>query len=524
LTPYRGNLKGMLTAFNVQPRLEETNLGIDPLEIARFVVRNWLLIALLTGGSLLLAGAYIALSTPRYTAAAQIFVNPPRERIQGTEGGVSELPMDVPALESQIILIKSTALLTQVANTQELIKDPEFNPFINPNTVRKVLRWLLGQGPVSAKEEMEAILYSMRRATVIARVGRSYVLSISVTTKTPAKSVLLSNAIAHAFMVDRISARTGSNYRSVRLIDQPVEPLSPAQPDKALVVVIGVIAGLMLGIAVAVILDLSQPGFTRPQQIESQLGIPVLSVLEELAPHKDPVDEVLKSPTSRFSDGVRSLRSALPHVSREQTTIVIQVSSTLPGEGKTVVTLCLAASAAAVGQRAVVVDCDLRQASLSHRLALLGRYGVSDFVHGRSSLSDVTCYDEYLKISAIPAGNGTIDPQHTLSSRRMGELIAGLRKSFEIIVIDSAPLDAVLDGALVAGLVDTTLLVIRWRATAPALVKNALLRLHGRTESVASILSRFDPARAVKFDPVAFNFTSSSYEKSFFRRLMNPSP
>src|SRR5262245_23893797 len=100
----------MLTAFNVQPRLEETNLGIDPLEIARFVVRNWLLIALLTGGSLLLAGAYIALSTPRYTAAAQIFVNPPRERIQGTEGGVSE-SMDVPALESQIILIKSTALL-----------------------------------------------------------------------------------------------------------------------------------------------------------------------------------------------------------------------------------------------------------------------------------------------------------------------------------------------------------------------------------------------------------------------------
>src|SRR5262249_6316763 len=137
---------------------------------------------------------------------------------------------------------------------------------------------------------------------------------------------------------------------------------------------------------------------------------------------------------------------------------------------------------------------------------------------------DVTSYDEYLKISVIPAGNGTIDPQHTLSSRRMEELIAELRKSFEFIVIDSAPLDAVLDGALVAGLVDKTLLVVRWKATARALVKNALLRLHGKTERVASILNRFDPARAIKFDPIAFNFTSSSYENSFFRRVMNPSP
>src|SRR5262249_45588895 len=131
LTPFRGNLRRTPTTFNVQPRLEEPYLGIDPLEIARFIIRNWLLIALITGGSLLLAGAYIALSTPKYTASGQIFVNPPRERMQGTEGNVSELPMDASALESQIILIQSTALLMQVANTQELNKDPEFNPFIN---------------------------------------------------------------------------------------------------------------------------------------------------------------------------------------------------------------------------------------------------------------------------------------------------------------------------------------------------------------------------------------------------------
>src|SRR5262249_2405097 len=154
----------------------------------------------------------------------------------------------------------------------------------------------------------------------------------------------------------------------------------------------------------------------------------------------------------------------------------IHVASTLPAEGKTTVALCAAASAAVAGQRAVVIDCNLRDAALSRRLGLLGRAGITGHVHGESSGAEGISFNDQMRIAAIPVGTGSIDPQHTLSSPRMQELITELRKSFEFIVIDSAPLDAVLDGALVASLADTTLLVIRWNATAPALIGHALSR------------------------------------------------
>jgi Mrp family chromosome partitioning ATPase/capsular polysaccharide biosynthesis protein len=508
---------------------EEGILSVDLVEILRFLMRNWALIVAVTVLALLLASAYILTSEPKYTAAAQIFVNPPRERTQGLEGNLADSPLDPSVLESQVIFIQSASLLAQVAKSENLVKDPEFNPVSRPGLLTRI-RQFFHPLPEKPNNELETTLYAMRRGLAVERVGKSYVLNVAVTTSSPAKSAQLANAIANAFILDRIGSWSGSSYRALRLIDPAIMPMSPSKPSKMLVIAIGLASGLVLAIGLALLRELWKPTFTGAKQIESKLGISVLSVLEDLSadpPYRlrrlvpralgaaptercvDPVELVLRHPTQRFSDEIRSLRTQLRQQDGDAVPTVIHVSSTMPREGKTTISICLAASAGVAGQRAVLVDCDLRHSRLSRRHRLTDRPGVCDFVHRNTSIQTVTHYDADVGISIVPAGMGTTDPQFTLSSPHMRRLMTELRKLFDLVVIDSPALDPVLDGTLVAGLADATLLLIKWNDTPPHLVERALRRLSENTRSVAAAITLFDPLRAVHFDPTTFNFTSS---------------
>jgi polysaccharide biosynthesis transport protein len=243
------------TRFVFRPVSDEQELHLDLGRIARFFARNWRVIAAFVLASLVAAVLVIAVSPSKYTAAAQIFINPPRERTLGPEGGLAESPLDPAALESEILLIQSAALLEQVAKTHELVKDPEFNLLIDESGFAHFWKLLQINEPTPAENEQDGVLLQLRRKLSVDRIGKSYVLKVSITTSQAAISARLANAIAEAFIMDRISVWSGSNSRALRLIDPAVQPSSPSQPKKLRIVAAGVILGFVLGVAACLLVE-----------------------------------------------------------------------------------------------------------------------------------------------------------------------------------------------------------------------------------------------------------------------------
>ncbi|WP_295557536.1 tyrosine-protein kinase domain-containing protein [uncultured Hyphomicrobium sp.] len=531
--------------------------GVELREVIGILRRNWLWIVNSIVIALLLAATSIVLTRPTYTATAQIALSPPRTT---TAAGQTEAALDPGVLESQLMFIGSVTLLNKVVESEKLLDDPEFNTTLSPSLLSRLLGSTPKDGPDAANAALEATLTSLRKRLIVERIGKSYVIAVSVATTGAMKSVRLANGIARAFIADGLATQVGANNRALRLINPAILPTSPSHPKKVLSIAIGLIGGLMIGVALALLVEARRPGFTSPKQIEGRLGVRVFSVLEDLRrkrnhlqivtsylrPRKTnksmagavPVERppaanylgttdaepergnvvgfMLGEPFGRYSDGVRGLRTRLQQLNADKPSVVL-VSSTVSKEGKTALSMCLAVCAVTGGQRAAIVDCDLRRASLTLDWKLCDRPGVTEFVEKNMGLEQVIHRASDTDISIVPAGAATLDPQAVLTSPRFKQLLTELRKSYDFIVIDSPPIDPVVDAALIAQRADAALMLVRWNSTPQHLVQQAVQRLGMRPEKLVTALTFVDAERSRRFDASAFQVFSNEYQ-NYYRK------
>lgn len=542
--------------LHLSPSSEMQTSGVELREVISILRRNWLWIVNSLLVALVLAMTSIVLTRPTYTATAQIAISPPRT---STAAGQAESPLDPGVLESQMMFIGSVTLLEQVVKSEKLLEDPEFNTTLKPGLLSRLFGSPLKDGPEAANAALEATLTSLRKKLITERVGKSYVLAVSVSTTNAMKSVRLANGIARAFISDGLATVVGANNRNLRLINPAILPTSPSHPKKVLTIAVGLFGGLLVGVALALLIEARRPGFTSPKQVEAKLGLRVLSVLEDLRRRRSRIHAVseylrpranksmagavpvqtpptakylgttdrepergnvvgfmLGEPFGRYSDGVRGLRTRLQQLNADKPSVVL-VSSTVSKEGKTALSMCLAACAVTGGQRAAIVDCDLRRASLTLDWKLCDRPGVTEFVERHVSLEHVIHRASDTDISIVPAGAATLDPQAVLTSARFKQLLAELRKAYDFVVIDSPPIDPVVDAALIAQRVDAALLLVRWNATPQHLVQQAVHRLGIRPEKLVAALTFVDAERSRRFDATAFQVFSGEYQ-NYYRK------
>ena len=154
--------------------------------------------------------------------------------------------------------------------------------------------------------------------------------------------------------------------------------------------------GLMAGVGGAYLLEILNAGFTTPRQVEDMLELPLLASLAKMDPASGgrggaPLslpEYPLAKPLARFSESVRSLRSAIQMSDVDSPPKVLQITSTVPNEGKTTIALMIAASAAHSGQRVLVIDCDLRRPSASSVLGLEKAAGLVEYLTGEADLQN----------------------------------------------------------------------------------------------------------------------------------------
>ena len=264
---------------------------------------------------------------------------------------------------------------------------------------------------------------------------------------------------------------------NVRLVDTAdVDLTSPVKPKKALIVLIATFLGAFVGVALVLLRKSLSKGLEGPEGIE-QLGLPVYasipySALQQEEDSKKVRAKVaadtpayllaLRNPTDLSIESIRSLRTCLHFAALDSTNNRIMISGPSPQVGKTFVSSNLAAVMAQSGQRVVLIDADMRKGHLHKTLNTPITNGLSDLLVKRCTLEQAINKVEVDNLHFISRGQVPPNPSELLMHANFRDLLAQLSERYDVVIIDTPPLLAVTDAAIVGREAGISLIVARF--------------------------------------------------------------
>lgn len=308
-------------------------------------------------------------------------------------------------------------------------------------------------------------------------------------------------------------AQSTFEARDARVITPALPPGGPSYPNKSREMAISLFIGLLLGVAGALAKEKLTIGFVTPRQVEEMVGLPLLASVAFMGSSDLMVDGKASRlpllpaamPLSRFSESMRMLRSGILMTDVDEPPKVIQVTSAVPSEGKTAISISLAVSAATSGLNVLFIDADLRHRSASRFLGLQKQPGLVDVLVGRITIGEAIKRTQDTKFWTLSVGSKTQNPADLLASDRMKSLIANFKTSFDFIVIDTPPIGPVNDPIVVSNLVDKVVFVVRWASTPRELVQQSIQRFPQR-KIAGIVFNQVNERLARKYGKHAYSY------------------
>lgn len=267
---------------------------------------------------------------------------------------------------------------------------------------------------------------------------------------------------------------------SARLIDDPVST-GPVSPKVAILMVIFFLLGLAIPAGIIFIRRLLFPVFADQEELSRLTNVPILG---EICESKDSErDEIVvgENVSSPIAELFRLLRNNISFTRNGSTAKVILVTSTVSGEGKTFVASNLAMTYALAGKKVIVVGLDLRRPMLSVRLGFNNHSGVTTYLSGQNTDLHSLIQQSHLNpnLYILPGGPMPPNPNELIMSDRMDNMFEKLRREFDYVIVDSAPIGVISDTFLITRFTDIQLYVQR----ADYSTRNGLKTLHAAFES-----------------------------------------
>ena len=313
------------------------------------------------------------------------------------------------------------------------------------------------------------------------------------------RSVTTNKALYESFLSRAKISDEQANFevRQARIIANATVPGAPSYPSKFRFTSIGLFLGLFGGLGAAFLIETVRRGFTTPQEVERILEIPALASVPLLTESDlqieggqlTPLTYLVRKPLSRFGEEFRTLRAGIQMSDVDHPPKIIQVTSVIPGEGKTTVAMAIAQSAGTNFPRVLLIDCDLRRPSATGLLGLTKQPGLVDVLVGSIPLESAIFQAPNFKFCIIGAGASTHNPPDLLSSGRMEALLRQVRDNFDYVVLDSPPIGPVVDAAVLANLVDKVVFVARWNETPRDIVARAVRQLQTQKKVAGLVLN-----------------------------------
>jgi polysaccharide biosynthesis transport protein len=241
-------------------------------------------------------------------------------------------------------------------------------------------------------------------------------------------------------------------------------PLSPSSPKPAQDAILGLVAGLILGLAVAFLRDSLDDAVSAKETAEHLTNAPVLAAVPMVTSWRKrdrPLVVSLARPTSPATEAFRSLRTSLQFARAEHELRTILVTSPAASEGKTSTLANLGAVFAQAGQNVLMVSCDLRKPRLGQFFGIDESAGLTTAILGEDSVENLICRAPGTEnLWLLPSGPTPPNPAELLNGARSQQIFAELRGRFDLVLVDSPPILPVTDAAVLAKDADAVLLVV----------------------------------------------------------------
>ncbi|MCL4759266.1 MAG: polysaccharide biosynthesis tyrosine autokinase [Rhodocyclaceae bacterium] len=290
----------------------------------------------------------------------------------------------------------------------------------------------------------------------------------------------------------------GVGINNVSVVDRAEVPVHPHKPNKTLNVLIAAVVGLFGGIGLAFLFEHLDDTVKGGEDLERLMGLPVLGVVPLVRSEgggrvPELVSEQLKDVRSAFSEAYRSLRTALQFSTAQGMPRVLMVTSASMGEGKSTTAMALSVNLALAGAKVLLIDADLRKASLHRKLGLDNSCGLTNHLAGDAEPVDITQPTQYERMFVITSGPLPPNPAELLGGHKMRALLDLARSRFDCIVVDGPPVLGLADAPLLGTMTDAVVVVVESAATRKDFLSGALKRLRGtRTHVIGSVLTKVD--------------------------------
>jgi len=274
-----------------------------------------------------------------------------------------------------------------------------------------------------------------------------------------ARAKRLTNSVARAFIAAVPELQSGSALR-VSLVEPALTPTAPIRPRTRLNVALGLLLGLMLGVGLACLREFLDRSVKTPEELEVAVSAPVVGTIPPFKAAKQPIP-VAEQPRTAAAEAFRKLRTNFAFLGVDRDSLCCVITSPSAADGKSTVAANLAIALAQAGQQVAVVDADLRRPSLHRLFGLQQRVGTTTVLLDQAGVHDALQQPGPGLPAVLTSGQAPPNPSELLGSRRMEELLTELRATYEIVLIDCAPLLPVTDPMVVSRFTDGILLITR---------------------------------------------------------------
>lgn len=451
------------------PAAEGRHLEIP--DFVRLLKARWLVIGVTIVVTVAGAALLTMLITPLYQSSTRLFVSAAsdssaREIYQGN-------------LFSQQRVSSYTKLLTGEALAQRTIDKLDLD--------------------MTAEELQRKITADAPPGTVL--------IDLSVLDPSPDRARTIAEVLSNEFVVMVDTLETPPNGASpgarVTVVQSASLPTAPVVPKWARNITAGLVLGVLAGFGVALLRDVLDRTVKDPKVLEDIAGVGVVGSIPRDKKLRRKPTIAFDSDRSAVAEAFRELRTNLQFLAVDDPPRVIVVTGPTSNEGKTTTATNLALALAEAGHNVVLVAGDMRHHKTNSYLAR--PVGFSTLLSGRASLADVLLKTRFARLAVLPTGAIPPNPSELLGSLAASRILEELRDQFDYVLVDSPPMLAVTDAAVLAARADGALMVARFGATRRDHVADAVANLDRVGARLLGMVLTFSPTREET------RYVSSSY-------------
>ncbi|HIC8068891.1 TPA: polysaccharide biosynthesis tyrosine autokinase [Klebsiella pneumoniae] len=319
-----------------------------------------------------------------------------------------------------------------------------------------------------------------------------------------------------------LSIAKSSAIGNVRIVDDSITDPKPIKPKKILICIIGFILGLFFSVALIMLRFLLRRGIESPEQLE-EMGINVyasIPVSEWLLKASDKrkrknneSDKLLavENPTDLAVEAIRSLRTSLHFAMLEAKNNVLMISGASPNAGKTFVSTNLAATISLANKSVLFIDADLRKGYAHKMLGNEGKSGLSDILSGQANVEETIISVPDGQFDYIGRGQVPPNPAELLMHPRFEKLLAWASAKYDLVIIDTPPILAVTDAAIIGRYAGTTLLVARFESNTVKEIEVSITRFEQSGVNVKGCILNGVVKKASSYYGYGYNYYGYNY-------------